>query len=145
MTTATLTVECDFHFQRRGKGARKELESGAAPPAVAPGRVPRVAKFIALAIRFERLLRQGAVTSYAELARLGHVTPARVSQVMSLLQLAPDIQEQILFLPRTQRGRDPIILQDLLPIAVLLVWQKQRRAWRELFDPIGARRNRANC
>jgi len=64
--------------------------------------------------------------------RLGHVTPARVSQILSLVHLAPDIQEAILFLPRTQRGRDPVILSDVMPIAMELDWKRQRRAWRRL-------------
>ncbi len=74
-------------------------------------------------------MRTGVVRDYAELARLGHVTRARISQVMALLLLAPDIQEQILFLPRTQGGRDPVILHDLLPIAATADWRRQRRLW----------------
>ncbi len=74
-------------------------------------------------------MRTGVVRDYAELARLGHVTRARISQVMALLLLAPDIQEQILFLPRTERGRDPVILHDLLPIAATADWRRQRRLW----------------
>lgn len=41
---------------------------------------------------------------YAELARLGHVTRARLTQIMKLLNLAPDIQEAILFLPAVVAG-----------------------------------------
>jgi len=127
--TASMTVECEVHFHRPKK-TRKELRVGpAAAPAAPPGRVPRVARFMALALRLERLVRSGVVKDYAELARLGHVTRARVSQVMSLLQLAPDIQEQLLFLPRTERGRDPIILRQLQPIASTLEWVRQRRMW----------------
>src|SRR5437762_12025574 len=81
------------------------------------GRVPRVSRLMALAMRFDDLIRSGQVTGYAELARLGHVTRARLSQIASLLGLAPDIQEAILFLPRTLRGRYPIQLWQLLPIA----------------------------
>ncbi len=84
---------------------------------------------LAPAHRLERLVRTGEVRDYAELARLGHVTRARVSQVMALLLLAPDIQEQILFLPRTERGRDPVILHDLLPITATADWRRQRRQW----------------
>jgi hypothetical protein len=51
---------------------------------------------------------------------------------MSLLQLAPDIQEQILFLPRTEKGRDPIHLRQLQRMAALLDWHKQREMWQEL-------------
>ena len=89
-----LTVQCQVHLRRRGKG-RQELVSGAGPEALPrePGRVPRVARLAALAIRFEGLVRTGAVASYSEIATLGHVTRARVSQVMNLLNLAPDILE----------------------------------------------------
>jgi hypothetical protein len=87
---------------------------------------------MALAIRFEQLLREGVVASYTELAALGHVTRPRVSQIMNLLQLAPDIQEEILFLPRTIHGRDPLQLRRLQPIAAVLDWRKQRQLWREL-------------
>jgi hypothetical protein len=124
-----LTVSGAVHFGRRGKGGRKELHAGPAPAAVAPGRVPRVARLMALALRFDRLIREGVVADYAELARLGHVTRARVSQVMSLLNLASDIQEEVLFLPAVERGRDPIVLHDLLPIAAVADWRKQRRMW----------------
>jgi hypothetical protein len=82
-----LSVECEVHFHTRGRG-RKGLEAGAAPPAPPPGRAPRVARLLALAHRLDRLLRTGVVRDYAELARLGHVTRARISQVMALLLLA---------------------------------------------------------
>ena len=130
--TASMTIECEVHFNRPRKG-RKELLVGPVPT-VTPGRVPRVARFMALALRLQRLVRSGVVRDYAELARLGHVSRARVSQVMNLLQLAPDIQEQLLFLPRTERGRDPIILRELQPIACALEWQRQRRMWAALLS-----------
>ena len=131
--TTPLTIESDFHFDRRGRGGRKELQPGAGPPRPAePGRLPRVTRFMALAIRFERLLHDGAVESYAELARLGHVTRARVTQVMNLLHLAPDIQEEILFLPRTEQGRDALILADFQAMAQVPDWRKQRAMWRAL-------------
>jgi hypothetical protein len=60
------------------------------------------------------------------------VTHARISQIMNLLYLAPDIQEHILFLPRTTGGRDPIHLRQLQPIAAALDWRKQRRLWQAL-------------
>jgi hypothetical protein len=95
MTTA-LTIEKSIHFHRRGKGSRKELRVGQEPPRpCTPGRVPRVARFMALALRFDQLIREGIIENYSELARLGHVTHARMSQIMNLLYLAPDIQEQI--------------------------------------------------
>ena len=127
------TVQCAVHFEREGRG-RKRIEPGADDPRVAlpPGRVPRLARFLALALRLEGQLRQGVLKDCGEVARLGHVTRARVSQLLTLVHLAPDIQEAILLLPRTQRGRDPVILSDVIPIAMELDWKRQRRAWRRL-------------
>lgn len=53
---------------------------------------------------------------------------------MNLIHLSPDIQEAILFLPRTERGRDPVILRDLQPIAAKLVWREQRILWRRFMS-----------
>jgi len=87
--------------------------------------------FMALALRLDGLVRTGQVRNYTELAALGHVTRARICQILNLLQLAPDLQEALLFLPLTLRGRDPIILADLMPIAAAFDWRKQRRLWRQ--------------
>jgi hypothetical protein len=85
-----------------------------------------------LALRLDELVRTGQVASYSALAALGHVTRARICQILNLLYLAPEIQEALLFLPPTLRGRDPIIFADLMPIAAALDWRKQRRLWRRL-------------
>jgi hypothetical protein len=131
--TTTLTIETSIHFYRQGQGSRKELRAGLEPRGrTPPGRVPRVARFLALAIRFDQRMRAGSIENYRALARLGHVSHARVSQIMNLLYLAPDIQEQILLLPRTARGRDPIQLRQLQPLAAALDWRKQRRLWQDL-------------
>jgi hypothetical protein len=131
--TMALTIERTVHFDCRGHGARKELRAGPAPVRPAThGRVPRVARLMALALRFDGLVRSGAVKDCAELARLGHVSRARISQIMNLLNLAPDIQEAVLFLPRTEHGRDAMHLALLQPIASTIEWRKQRRLWREL-------------
>jgi hypothetical protein len=61
--------------------------------AVGSGRVPRVSRLLALALRLDRLVHAGAIADYATLARLGHVSRARVSQILGLVLLAPDIQE----------------------------------------------------
>src|SRR4051812_47017699 len=106
----TLTIERTIHFDRVGKG-RKEILTGEAPaPPAERGRVPKVSRLMALALRLEGLLRDGTVADYAHLARLGQVTRARVSQIMNLLNLAPDLQEEILFFPQTVKGRDVVIL-----------------------------------
>ncbi len=128
----TLTVEGAVHIGRRGRGGRKELRAGDAPPVPPPGRVPRGARLMALAIKLDGLVRSGAVRGYAELARLGRVTRARVTQVMNLTLLAPDIQEALLFLPPVAAGREPLALADLQRVAAVRDWRGQWRVWREL-------------
>jgi hypothetical protein len=102
-----------------------------AAPAKPQGRIPRVARLLALAHRFQGLLARGEVQSMADLARLGGVTRARVTQIMDLLLLAPDIQEALLFLPPVEGGRDPIHLRELRYVCQAPEWAEQRRRWRE--------------
>ena len=96
------------------------------------GKLPRVARLMALAIKFDGMLRQGVVTDYADLARLGLVTRARMTQIMNLLNLAPDIQEQILFLAERSEGREPIAERNLRPLTRVVSWERQRKQWRDI-------------
>ncbi len=84
---------------------------------------------MALAIHFDELLASGQVSSQAELARLGKVTRARLTQIMNLLLLAPDLQEQILNLPRIETGRAPITEREVRVVAQMPNWREQRRSW----------------
>ncbi|MDZ4784295.1 MAG: hypothetical protein SGJ19_28955 [Planctomycetia bacterium] len=125
-----LTVTRDFHVSRRRCG-QKQLRDGASEETPG-GRIPRIARLMALAIRCEKLIRDGVVADQSELARFGHITTARMTQILSLLNLAPDLQEQILYLPRVGRGRDAVKETDVRPIATTLDWCKQRRIWAAL-------------
>ena len=131
--TLPRTVECAIRRERGQKGSHR-LSPGAttvgAP--LPPGRIPRIARLLALAHKLDGLVRQGAIADYAALARLGHVSRARITQIINLLYLAPDIQEEILFLSPNRRGRDPIHLRQLQAIAGILDWPEQRARWREL-------------
>ena len=119
-------VDVQFHFQRRGKN--KVLVEGKEPPKpVKPkGRLPRITRYMALAIYYEDLIRQGHVYDYAEIATLGHVTRARVTQIMNLRLLATEIQETLLSLPRIERGRDTVCLMEMQRIALESDWETQR-------------------
>src|ERR1700680_3214177 len=77
---------------------------GTEPASEPQGRAPRIARLLALAHKLDGLVRSGVGRDYAELARLGHVSAARVSQVVILLQLAPAIQEYVLFLSADHAG-----------------------------------------
>ena len=95
MKNGSLVVEYSLTPTRRGRKPSNQ------PVLVNTGKMPRITRLMALAIKFEGLIRDGVVSDYADLARLGVVTRARMTQIMNLLNLAPDIQEEILFLPKT--------------------------------------------
>jgi hypothetical protein len=131
-----VTYPLDFSTGRRGRRENKTLSSDRqSSNAKADGAIPRIARLMALAIRFEGLLCKETIRDYAELARLGRVTRARMTQIMKLLNLAPDIQEQILFLPNV-RGLNE---RNLRPIVNRIDWNEQRPMFRRIYDQTLAR------
>lgn len=106
----------------------KNTAPAAAPPQQS-GRFPRVAQVLALALQFQDMIGRGEVRGYADLARLGCVSRERISQIMILTWLAPDIQQEILLLPPTPGGRFPICEDMLHPIARMPLWEEQRSLW----------------
>ena len=106
-------VSMNVRFETRRKGTRCLVRTPDTTPQEVPrGRLPRITRLMALAIHFDGLIQSGAVKNYSELARLGNVTRARMTQIMNLLMLAPGIQEELLFLPRLEAGRDDLCLRD---------------------------------
>ncbi|HXY32886.1 MAG TPA: hypothetical protein VEI07_01585 [Planctomycetaceae bacterium] len=101
----------------------RQPRTAATPTLPASARLPRITRLMALAIKFQDMVDSGEVRDYADLARLGYVTRARITQIMNLLLLAPDIQEKILidlsgaFSERHIR----VVLKDV-------EWDRQRRA-----------------
>ena len=127
--TMPITIQRNIHFDvvAAATAKRSARETHRAPTPAAGSRAPS-RPFMALAIRFDQLVRAGQVADYAELARLGHVTRADDPN-HEPADAAADIQEQILFLPRIERGRDPIHLGMLQPITQVFDWRKQRQLW----------------
>lgn len=129
--TGAIRVQAKLHF-RRGPAGRKVAEAGAAPPVpTTEGRVPRIARLLALAHRFDALIAEGKVRDYADLARLGHVTRARVTQITNMLGLAPDMQEEILCSSPTVAGDDWVTERQIRQVAAELDWVRQRVLWKE--------------
>jgi hypothetical protein len=85
--------EDEIPLKRTARQAAGRQKKEAAPT---PPRIPRITRLMALAIKFQEMIDRGEVKDYAELARLGHVSRARITQIMNLTMLAPEIQEQIL-------------------------------------------------
>ena len=123
---SNLVLEYSLTPKRRGRRPVEKEEAGHT------GKLPRITRLMALAIKFDGLIRDGVVRDYANLARLGHVTRARMTQVMNMLNLAPDIQQEILFLPQTTTGRDPISERALRRVTAVVRWDRQRKVWREI-------------
>ncbi len=110
----------------RGRNIANMTADDATAEGVPPhGRIPRIARLMALAIRLDGMLQRGEVRSQRELAEIARVTPARLTQIMNLLHLAPDIQERLLFLPPVTSGRDPVTERDMRSVARLVRWRSQ--------------------
>jgi len=83
---------------------------------------------MALAIKFQAMVERGEVRDYADLARLGYVTRARLTQIMNLLLLAPDLQEQLLFSAASVEER------RLRNVVKLVEWREQRKCFTLALD-----------
>src|SRR5215468_8288162 len=131
MNTSTV-IRGTLPRRRRGTAPEQDPLPATATTKASSPRIPRIAQLMALARHIDDLIRSGTVGSYATAARLGHVSRARMSQILALLHLAPDLQEQLLFLQRRSRGRTAPVLRQVLHVAAALDWDEQRRRWRRL-------------
>jgi len=113
-------------------------ERGTRVPASPP--LPRISRLLALALKMEEMIQAGTVKKYSDLAHLGQVSAARITQLMNLLHLAPDIQEQILS-PDT-----PMIeLREsaVRKLSSVVLWDDQRVRWQELLAAASAQQRAA--
>lgn len=123
------TVDVEIIIQRKQhSNARK---GGRAPRADAAPRIPRITRLMALAIRFQEMVDRGEVRDYADLARLGYVSRARITQIMNLLMLAPDIQEHLLGLSERSVSAKIFPERSIRSTTSLVSWADQRAAWRD--------------
>ena len=125
-----ISVKRKVHFVRRERGRKTITDEPPPSRQVEPGRMPRISRLMALAIHFDRLIRAGEVADLTELARLTHVTQPRMTQLLNLTHLAPDIQEELLFLPPAESGRDRVHEKMLRGVAAESDWRQQRQLWR---------------
>ena len=133
MDHSTLTLEFPLHI-KEGRQRKKQVRPGSAPevfPTI-PGTIPRISRLLALAIHLEGLVKDGHIPNYSTLANLSHVSRPRITQIMNLNSLAPDIQEEILFLPRVTLGKDLITEHTVRLISGLANWGDQRERWGEM-------------
>lgn len=129
----TIKRKVDFKLKARSRKTIKP--AGENDPADQPkrrGKIPRVARLMALAIRFDEMIRSGEAKDATELAILYDVTQPRMSQIRALSLLAPDIQEALLNLPQETNGRSPIHEKLLRPICSEIHFDRQREMWEDI-------------
>jgi hypothetical protein len=110
---------------RQGSGRLKKTAALELP------RIPRITRLMALAIKLQDMVDGGEIRDYAELARLGYVSRARITQIMNLINLAPDIQQELL----SPDGVTKVTVlgeRKLRKVTALVSWHDQRRLWGRL-------------
>src|SRR5262245_49438670 len=106
---------------RHGQGFVKR-----APIVRLPVRRPaRAAIMLALAHTIDAAIAAGRLRDQGDAARRLGLTRARITQLLALLRLAPDLQERVLFLEAVD-GLEPLTERDLRPLTRLLCWDDQR-------------------
>jgi hypothetical protein len=111
---------------------KSQIEQASVLPEIPVERLPRIARLLALAVKFDALIQRGVIKDYAELARLGQVSRARVTQIMNLLNLSPYIQEQILFRAESPLDKRSIRETTVRALSSELNWNRQRMRWEEI-------------
>ena len=106
---------------------------GTPKPPRAP-KTPRVVELLRKAIEWQALIESGQLPNQAEVARREGITRARVTQVMGMLRLAPEIRKQILSLLVDVR-RSPISERTLRLIETLPDHLDQIREFGKLLSP----------
>jgi hypothetical protein len=119
MRAVAIVATVDFHRPQVVRPAR-------------PARVPSVCRLLALAHAVDDAIRRGEVADLADAARVFGLTRARITQMMNLTLLAPEIQEAILELPAIEQGRDEVSERGLRSIAAEPAWDRQVEMWKAL-------------
>jgi hypothetical protein len=91
----------------------------------------RLGRVMALAIFFEDLLKKRQVQDFVALGRRAGISTSRVSQILKLRNLAPALQERILFMTENESKINEIALRR---IAEETVWERQSKAFHQLLD-----------
>ena len=86
---------------------------------------------LALALQIEKMIERGELRDRAHAAANLGFSRARVTQLLGLTLLAPDIQEEILFL-EVEDGVEQITERALRDVVSVDDWAEQRRRWSTL-------------
>lgn len=120
-----MSLKLNVHFVP-GNRSHRVLRTGKQPKHSKSKRLPRVTRLMALAFKYEHLMKSGLVNNHADLANLAGVDRSHISSILRFRLLAPDIQEWLLNLPEADHSTDPVGFMQLRDIAAISSWEKQR-------------------
>ena len=126
MSAKGFRVEIPVSFNRRPSKAAQQ-----APRDRESDDVPRLARLLALAHKWEGMVRRGE-TNHGQLARRHGLSSARVSQISRLTLLPPETQETILVLAAKSK---PLSARTFRARTRQPVWSDQGGAWKPSVDP----------
>src|ERR1035441_7844411 len=121
MTAEGRVIDGKLHRERRGRRRRFTASVPEAPAS----RPARVAVTLAMAHKIRQGILDGEIQDQADAARKLGLTRARLSQILDLTNLAPDLQEEILFLEAID-GREPMSERVLRGVLLFTAWAEQR-------------------
>lgn len=113
-----------LHRVQRRQGKRFVAE----PPPGPVRRPARAAVMVALAHKIQAAIDGGVVRDRAEVARRLGFTRARITHILDLTLLAPDLQEQVLEFHAVD-GVEPLSERSLRAVARVASWEEQRQRW----------------
>jgi len=114
------------------KHGQRRIQSPKPSRSESPPQAPHIARLMALAIRLEHLIETGQIANHAEIARTAGLTRARVTQILNLANLAPDIQQAVLELADHPSESTRLKEADLRRYSQIHCWGKQRRLFQKL-------------
>ena len=121
MTAKVITAT--LHRVQRGHG--KNFVAEPRPAKVSTVRPARVAVMLALAHKIAAAIGTRGLHDQADAARRLGVTRPRITQLLYLQQLAPDIQEHVLWLEAVD-GIEPLTERNLRVVMRATAWAQQR-------------------
>jgi preprotein translocase subunit Sec63 len=125
----TLSIEYKTNFRNKQKTAHTAQAAHPSSHTLQASPLPRTTRLLALAHHLRDLLNQSIVRDYADIARLSGLSRARLTQIMNLMLLAPQIQEEILLgTPFISRLNE----QVLRVVLKIPVWEEQLKIWEKL-------------
>ncbi len=128
---ASLRVTVTSAFFRH-RGTRVTFHQNQSVSPAEPTRQPaQVARMLALAHHLQRAVERGAAANQAALASELGLTRARLTQVLDLLLLAPDLQEDVLTMEALD-GHQPLAERQLRHVLRSESWIEQRAQWASL-------------